>query len=87
MAIRFTCEVSDPHTQAVIQLLGERLGNDPEQMLKVILCAKKWLELECPTPFAHSECGHMSSSLVTVDDDDVAAAHEHGQKPFESLLR
>lgn len=83
MAIRFTCEVSDPHTEAVLQFLGARLEDDTRKMLTVLNCAKKWLELEAPIPFDRSVESHVSTSLVlvTVEGDDMP--HTPDQTPVE----
>jgi len=86
MAIRFTCEVTDPHTEAVLQLLGERLDNDTSKMLKVVCRAKQWLELESPIPFDSSGYEQMSSSLVVVTDEEHKTSHTPCLPPSQSPL-
>jgi hypothetical protein len=86
MPIRFTCEVTDPHTEAVIGFLGERLNGDTKQMLQVIECVKKWLEMESPIPFDQSLYEQMSSSLVLVTVEGGETSRTVCQTPLESPL-
>jgi hypothetical protein len=67
MSIRFTCELTDPDTQALLDFLEKLTDNDGGRMMTVLDCAKEWLKLEAPIP-SHRGESHESTSLVLVDD-------------------
>jgi hypothetical protein len=68
MAIRFTCEVSDPHTEALLRFLDDLLGNNEAHKLEVLSCARQWLEMDTPTVFSRDD-RHESQSLQLVDGE------------------
>ena len=69
MSIRFSCELTDPDTQALLGFLEKLTGNDEVRMLTVLSCAEKWLLLQVPIHSHHGDA-HMKSALLLVDDQD-----------------
>lgn len=86
MPIRFTCEVTDPHTEALLRFLGARLGDDTSKALAIVNCAKEWLEMQAPNRFDRSCDEHMSASLVLVTVEDGKTSSSPSQTPVESPL-
>lgn len=86
MSIRFSCELTDPHVEALLRFLSARLDDDTSQILAVVKCAKEWLEMQAPNRFDRSCDGHMSSSLVLVDDEDDIVSPAPSQMPSQSHL-
>jgi hypothetical protein len=82
MTIRFTCELTDPDTEALLNFLERLTGNNGDRMLEVIDCAKEWLKLDAPIPSHNGEL-HVSTSLVLVaqDYEDVPAVSSLSQMP------
>jgi len=68
MSIRFSCEVTDPDTEALLNFLEKLTGNDEDRMLTILDCAKDWLKLEAPIQSHHGDA-HMKSSLLLVNED------------------
>jgi len=46
--IRFSCEVTDPHTEALLRFLDDLLGDNETHKLEVLSCARQWLEVNTP---------------------------------------
>ncbi len=82
MSIRFSCEITDPHVEALLLFLGARLDDDKNQMIDVLDCAKAWLKLESPIPFDRSAYEHVKSSLVLVHEEDDKTSLAPSQKPL-----
>lgn len=80
MAIRFSCEVTDPDTQALLNFLEQLTGNDADRMLTVLDCAKDWLRMEAPIQ-SHRGDGRVKSSLELVDEEDGRIAPPPSQSP------
>jgi len=73
MSIRFSCELTDPHTEALLLFLDDLLGDNEAHKLQVLSCARQWLELEDkvpPTAFTRGDV-HEKPSLRVVADQDV----------------
>ena len=71
MSIRFSVELNDPHTEALLRYLEDVLGDNYVHKLEVLSCARQWLELEdkTPTAFNRGDARIKSSLLLIVDDD------------------
>lgn len=75
MPIRFTCEVTDPHTENLLRYLEETLGDNEVHKLEVLSCARQWLEMEYKTPTVFTrDGGRESLSLQLVDGSDDPAS-------------
>jgi hypothetical protein len=72
VSIRFSCELTDPHTENLLRYLEDTLGDNYVHKLEVLNCARQWLELEdkVPPAFTRGEA-HTKSSLVVEADQDV----------------
>jgi hypothetical protein len=80
MSIRFSCELTDPDTEALLNFLEKLTGNDESRMLTVLDCAKDWLKLEAPIP-SHRGDAHEKESLVLVDEGDDSISPSPSQMP------
>lgn len=69
MSIRFSCELTDPDTEALLNFLEKLTGNDEVRMLTVLDCANDWLKLQAPIQ-SHRGDAHVKSSLLLVDEGD-----------------
>jgi len=67
MAIRFSCEVTDPHTEALLLFLDDLLGDNEEHKLAVLSCAQQWLRLDTPTVFNRGDARESLSLRVVAD--------------------
>jgi hypothetical protein len=78
MSIRFSCELTDPDTEALLCFLERLTDNNEDRMLTVLDCAKDWLKLGTPIP-SHRGDAHEKSSLVLVDDsvDQAVSSLSH----------
>jgi hypothetical protein len=83
MSIHFSCELTDPDTEALLNFLEKLTGNDEGRMLTVLDCAKDWLKLEAPIQ-SHRGDAHVKSSLVLVADQDDSSFVEPSRMPVLS---
>lgn len=84
MSIRFSCEVTDPHTENLLRYLESVFGDNEAHKLSVLDCARRWLELEDKTPPIFTrDGGHtLFSALSLVEDcEDVQAVSSLSQTP------
>ncbi|MGA3373526.1 MAG: hypothetical protein ABSC48_17395 [Terracidiphilus sp.] len=71
MSIRFSIEVSDPHTENLLRYLEDALGDNYVHKLEVLSCAQQWLELEDKTPTVFNRGDSQKSlSLLLVPDHE-----------------
>jgi hypothetical protein len=85
MSIRFTCQLTDPDTEALLIFLEKLTANNESRMLEVLDCAKEWLKLDAPTP-SHRGESHMSTSLLLVDDSDDPTFSSPSHTPVQSQV-
>ena len=78
MPIRFSVELTDPHTEALLIFLEDQLGDNEAHKLSVLSCARQWLELHAPTAFNRGDA-HEKSSLVVETDESVLDASSPAQ--------
>lgn len=71
MSIHFSCELTDPHTEALLTFLDELLGDNEAHKIQVLSCARQWLELEEKVPPAAflSRADAHEKSLLRVEAD------------------
>lgn len=69
MSIRFSCELTDPDTEALLSFLEKLTGNDEVRMMAVLDCAKEWLKLDTPIQSYRGDARIKSSLLLIVDDE------------------
>jgi hypothetical protein len=86
MPIRFTCEVTDPHTEALLRFLEDLMGDNEAHKMEVLSCAMQWLRMGTPTVFNRDDA-HESQSLRLVDDEIDPIASSLSQQPSEYLSR
>jgi hypothetical protein len=86
MSIRFSLELTDPHTENLLRYLDDALGDNYAHKLEVLSSARQWLELEdrIPTVFTRGEA-HTSLSLRVVDDERPQDAVELSRQPSLTL--
>lgn len=80
MSIRFTCELTDPDTEALLNFLEKLTGNDEDRMVTVLDCAKDWLRLQAPIQ-SHRGDVHVKSSLLLVDEEGDSISPSPSQMP------
>jgi len=74
MSIRFSCESTDPDTEALLSFLLDLTHNNCDRMVELIDCAKDWLKLDAPIP-SHNGDAHKSSLLhVVVETGDLTVS-------------
>jgi hypothetical protein len=84
MSIRFSCELTDPDTEALLGFLLDMTNNDCDRMLEILDCAKEWIKLDAPIP-SHSGDAHKSSLLHVVIESDEGKSSSLSQTPSQSL--
>lgn len=83
MSIHFSCELTDPDTEALLSFLLNLTSNDCDRMLELIDRAKDWLNLDAPTP-SHNGDAHKSALLHVVVDLDGPSVSLPAQTPVLS---
>jgi hypothetical protein len=68
--IRFTCEVTDPDTEALLRYLEDRYGADNTIKGMVLDQAKRWLELDSPGGI-YRICPDTKQLLLAADQTDT----------------
>ena len=66
MPIRFTSEVTDPETEALLRHLEDKYGSDNTTKTMVLDLAKSWLTLDSPGALVRDE--YETKQLLVVDD-------------------
>lgn len=84
MSIRFSCELTDPDTEALLSFLEKLTSNNGERMLEVLDCAKNWLKLDAPIP-SHNGEAHTKSSLLLTGDESVQESFSPAETPDPHL--
>lgn len=86
MSIRFTCELTDLDTEALLGFLERMTDNNGDRMLEILDCAKEWLRLDAPIP-SHRGESHVSTSLVLVHEGDECGTGVPSLSQIPSLQR
>jgi hypothetical protein len=86
MSIRFSVELTDPHTENLLRYLEDALGDNYAHKLEVLDCARQWLEMEdrIPPAFTRDE-DHRSLSLLVVDGEQPQDVVELSRRPSLAL--
>jgi len=84
MSIKFSCELTDPHTESLLRFLEDILGDNDAHKLEVLSCARQWLEMDAPMAFTRGNA-HMKSSLLLVDDEIAPHASPLAPQPSPHL--
>jgi hypothetical protein len=74
MPIRFTCEVTDPHTEDLLRYLEHKYGADTILKRMVLDQANKWLEIESPGGIFRGDPDTKQLLLVDVQSE-VLSTH------------
>jgi hypothetical protein len=72
MSIQFYCELTDPHTEALLLFLEDLLGDNEVHKLEVLSCARQWLEMEYKKPSAFNRGDAHEKFSLRVEADQTA---------------
>lgn len=70
MAIRFTCEVTDPETESLLRYLEDKYGSDNTMKTMVLDLAKSWLTLDSPGGLFRND-PETKQLLLVADQTDI----------------
>jgi len=70
MAIRFTCEVTDPETESLLRYLEDKYGSDNTTKTMVLDLAKSWLALDSPGALVRDR-HEIKQLLLGADQIDI----------------